>query len=49
MSMAVSRRRLLQLALAPALLSRANAQVPDLAPTASRIYPGADGRLVVHS
>ena len=45
-SMAVSRRRLLQLGLAPALLSRANAQVPDLAPTASRIYPGADGRLV---
>ena len=32
--------------LAPALLSRANAQVQDLAPTASRIYPGADGRLV---
>ena len=44
--MAVSRRRLLQLGLAPALLSRANAQVVDLAPTASRIYPGADGRLV---
>jgi hypothetical protein len=46
MSMAVSRRRLLQLGLAPALLARANAQIPDLAPTASRIYPGADGRLV---
>jgi hypothetical protein len=46
MSMAVSRRRLLQLGLAPALVARANAQVPDLAPTASRIYPGADGRLV---
>ena len=45
MRMTVSRRRLLQLGLAPALLSRANAQVPDLAPTASRIHPGADGRL----
>jgi hypothetical protein len=44
--MTVSRRRLLQLGLAPALLSRANAQVADLVPTASRIYPGADGRLV---
>ena len=44
--MAVSRRQLLQLGLAPALLARANAQVADLAPTASRVYPGADGRLV---
>lgn len=44
--MGVSRRQLLQLGLAPALLARANAQVADLAPTASRIYPGADGRLV---
>src|SRR5688572_7284730 len=43
--MAVSRRRLLQLGLAPALLARANAQVLDLAPTASRVYPGVDGRL----
>jgi hypothetical protein len=45
MSMPVSRRQLLQLGLAPALLTRANAQVADLAPTASRVYPGADGRL----
>jgi hypothetical protein len=45
MSNVVSRRRLLQLGLAPALLARANAQVLDLAPTASRVYPGVDGRL----
>ena len=45
MSLAVSRRRLLQLGISPALLSRVNAQVADLAPTASRVYPGADGRL----
>jgi hypothetical protein len=44
MRIPVSRRRLLQLAAAPALLARAQAQ--DLAPTASRIQPGADGRLV---
>ena len=43
--MGVSRRQLLQLGLAPPLLARANAQVADLAPTASRVYPGADGRL----
>ena len=42
--MAVTRRNILQLALAPAFLSRA--QVQDLAPTASRLYPGADGKLV---
>jgi hypothetical protein len=42
---AVSRRRLLQLGIAPVLLTRANAQVQDLAPTASRVYPGVDGRL----
>jgi hypothetical protein len=46
MSIPVSRRRLLQLAAAPALLSRAQAQVLDLAPATSRVYPGADGRLV---
>ena len=45
MSMAVTRRRLLQLGIGPALLSRVNAQVPDLAPTASRVHPGLD-RLV---
>jgi hypothetical protein len=45
MNKAVSRRRLLQLGIAPALLARAQAQVHDLAPTASRVYPAADGRL----
>jgi hypothetical protein len=44
MRVAVSRRRLLQLAVTPALLSRG--QVQDLAPAVSRIYPGGDGRLV---
>jgi hypothetical protein len=46
MRVAVSRRRLLQLAVAPAFLSRAHAQAQDLAPAVSRIYPGGDGRLV---
>ena len=45
MSMDVSRRRMLQLAVAPALLARARSQVQDLAPTVSRIHPGADGKL----
>jgi hypothetical protein len=44
MSVEMSRRGILRLAIAPVLLSRA--QVQDLAPTASRIYPGADNRLV---
>ncbi|MCC7043537.1 MAG: hypothetical protein IT183_06730 [Acidobacteria bacterium] len=44
MDRALSRRRILQLAMTPALLG--NAQVPDLAPITSRIYPGPDGRLV---
>ena len=39
------RRRLLQLGIAPALLSRTAAQAPDLEPTASRVHPGTDGRL----
>ena len=42
--MTMSRRSILQLAMAPAFLSRA--QVDDLAPTVSRIYPGTDGKLV---
>ena len=46
MSIDVSRRRMLQLAVAPALLTHARAQVQDLAPTVSRIHPGADGKLV---
>src|SRR6185295_15805053 len=44
MRMALSRRKVLKMALAPAFLSRW--QVQDLAPTASRVYPGADGKLV---
>jgi hypothetical protein len=46
MSIDVSRRRVLQLAVAPALLGATRAQVQDLAPTVSRIYPGGDGKLV---
>lgn len=44
MRTAVSRRRALQVAMAPAVL--AGAQVDDLAPTVSRVYPGPDGKLV---
>ncbi|MBZ5618033.1 MAG: hypothetical protein LAQ69_04750 [Acidobacteriia bacterium] len=40
----MSRRRMLQMALAPAVV--AAAQVDDLAPTVSRVYPGSDGKLV---
>lgn len=43
MNTAISRRRLMQIALAPATL--AGAQVADLPPTVSRVYPVADGRL----
>ena len=42
----VSRRSILQLAIAPALVSRGRGQLQDLPPTVSRIFPGADGRLV---
>ena len=41
----VSRRRLLQLGIAPAFAARVAARAQDLAPTASRVYPGVDGRL----
>jgi hypothetical protein len=44
MSMPFSRRRILQLAAAPAFLSRP--QIQDLPPTASRVYPGVDNKLV---
>ena len=44
MSITLSRRSILQLAMAPAFLSRA--QGGDLAPTVSRLHPGTDGRLV---
>jgi hypothetical protein len=44
MTIALSRRSILQLALAPAFLSRGQAQ--DLAPSVSRLYPGVDGKLV---
>src|SRR5688500_15915508 len=46
MRIAFSRRTLLQLGIVPALASRALAQGQDLQPTASRVYPGTDGRLV---
>jgi hypothetical protein len=46
MKIAISRRRLLHLAAAPALFSSVRAQGRDLEPTASRVYPGAGGRLV---
>src|SRR6187551_859230 len=42
--MKLSRRRLLELAMAaPVLIPQA--QAADLAPTASRVYPGIDGKL----
>jgi hypothetical protein len=41
MHTAVSRRRLMQIALGSAALARAQ----DLPPTVSRVYPGPDGRL----
>jgi hypothetical protein len=44
MKTAVSRRRMMQMTLAPAAV--AGAQAADLPPTVSRVYPGADGRLV---
>jgi hypothetical protein len=46
MSSDISRRRILQLAAMPALLARQDLQLRDLAPTVSRVYPGADGKLV---
>ena len=46
MSLNLSRRRILQMAAAPALLARQDLQVRDMPPTVSRVYPGADGRLV---
>src|SRR5271157_2437503 len=42
--MDLSRRRMLQMALAPAAVT--GAQGDDLAPTVSRVYPGSDGKLV---
>jgi hypothetical protein len=46
MSTDVSRRRILRMAAAPALLARQDLQVRDMAPTVSRVYPGTDGKLV---
>ena len=46
MSDAISRRSILQLAIAPALLARTRSQAQDLAPTVSKVYPGPDGKLV---
>jgi hypothetical protein len=44
--MAVSRRTLLQLAMAPAVLVQTRATAQDLDPIVSRVYPGPSGRLV---
>ena len=44
--MAVSRRTLLQLAMAPAVLAQTRATAQDLDPTVSKVYPGPSGRLV---
>jgi hypothetical protein len=43
---AVSRRRVLQAAIAPAVLAQTRAAAQDLAPTVSRVYPGPLGKLV---
>jgi len=42
----ISRRTILQLAMAPALLPPARATAQDLEPTASKVYPAPSGRLV---
>src|SRR6186713_1332449 len=44
--MSVSRRTILQLAMAPAVLAQRRATAQDLDPTVSRVYPGPAGRLV---
>src|SRR5512136_784419 len=44
MKTALSRRMLMRMALAPAAV--AGAQVADIPPTVSKIYPGTDGKLV---
>jgi len=44
MSMPLSRRKVLQMAFVPAFLPRP--QLQDLPPTASRVYPGIDNKLV---
>src|SRR4026209_763451 len=46
MSMALSRRTILQLVAAPALLRQTLASAPDLDQTVSRVYPGPSGTLV---
>lgn len=44
LKMPVSRRMMMRMALAPVAL--AEAQVADIPPTVSRIFPGEDGKLV---
>jgi hypothetical protein len=44
--MAISRRTILQLAMAPALRPQTRTAAQDLDPTTSRVYPGPGGRLV---
>src|SRR5689334_2108346 len=47
MSIELSRRKILQLAMAPAILPVSlRAQGEDMAPTVSLVYPGTDGKLV---
>jgi hypothetical protein len=44
--MAISRRSILQLAMAPAMLRQTPAAAQDLEPATSKVYPGPAGRLV---
>ena len=46
MSVEISRRTILQLAMTPALRSQTRGAAQDLEPTTSRLYPGPSGRLV---
>jgi hypothetical protein len=43
---AISRRKILQVAMAPAVLASGQVKGQDLDPTASRVYPGPSGTLV---
>ena len=44
MSREIPRRKILKLAMVPALLP--GLRIPDLDPTTSKVYPGVDGKLV---
>jgi hypothetical protein len=43
-SVAISRRTILQVAIAPAVLVRTSAAAQDLDPTVTRVYPGPSGK-----